>query len=70
MRTLRKQQHIRFHGNKDLVRAEIDVDDFDELPEVEDIDGLILAQGSTAHVINDGALYELNGEGEWKKQGG
>lgn len=70
---IRHKKHIRFEGDKALIRVEIDLDSADELPEKEpsdgELSGCILAQGSTAHVIDDGDFYELNSSGDWVKQG-
>ncbi len=47
------------------IRAEIDVDTADELPETDSISGRILHQGSTALIIKEGRIAMLSGDGHW-----
>ena len=48
-----------------IIRAEIDVDTADELPETDGISGRILHQGSTALIIKEGRIAVLSGDGKW-----
>ena len=52
------------HGRQSI-RAEIDVDTADELPETDSISGRILHQGSTALIIKEGRIAILSGDGHW-----
>lgn len=64
----------RFIGfvEKDGVRKsyeylEIDVDTASELPDGE-IDGIVIAHGSIAHIVTTGEFYALSGDGKWYNQ--
>lgn len=50
-----------------MYRAHIVVDDADELPNYDGIEGVILVQGTVADVINEGTQYQLNSGGEWNE---
>lgn len=52
---------------RSVMRAEMVVDTVEELPAVDGLDGVLLAQGSVANVINEGTKYQLNSSGEWKE---
>lgn len=57
----------RDKAGKEHFRAEIVADTVEELPAVDGLDGVLLAQGSVADVINEGTKYQLNSSGEWKE---
>lgn len=69
MLTLRNEHFIRFANEFDMgtliIRAEIDIDTADELPEADSISGKILHQGSTALIIKEGRFAILSGDGHW-----
>lgn len=69
MLSVRREKFIKFAGTSPLdnsvVRAEIDVDTADELPETDGISGRILHQGSTALIIKEGRIAMLSGDGHW-----
>ena len=69
MLSVRREKFIKFASNSPLdnsvVRAEIDVDTADELPETDGISGRILHQGSTALIITEGRVAVLSGDGHW-----
>lgn len=54
---------------KKIIRANIQVDEESELPDVDEFDGLVLAQGSIAWDISTGAFYGMTSDGQWIKQG-
>lgn len=66
MRTIRTSRFINFTDDgKSIERVELDVDTIDELPDGE-LNGVILAHGSTAFIVNEGIMLKLNGSGEWR----
>ena len=65
MLTIRSEYFIKYVNGSSEIRAEIDVDTVDELPEVDSIGGRILHQGSTALIIKEGKLAVLSGDGKW-----
>lgn len=68
MKEIRNEKFIYFEGNKAVVRADIQTDTVDELPEISDFSGRILAMGSVAWVIGTGDFYGLNSSGAWVNQ--
>ena len=75
MMTLRSEYFIKhapeteLNEKKSVIRAEIDVDTADELPETYGIPGRILHQGSSAFIIKEGRLAVLAGDGHWYENG-
>ena len=73
MLSIRREKFIKFAGTSPLdgsvVRAEIDVDTADELPETDGISGRILHQDSTALIIREGRVAILSGDGHWHING-
>ena len=67
--TIRNESFLRFNGDLSEVIAEINVDTADELPEVNEIPGRILHQGSTALIIKEGRLAVFSGDGHWYVNG-
>ncbi|MDE7098773.1 MAG: hypothetical protein K2O60_06470 [Ruminococcus sp.] len=69
MITLRSESFIKHSPEPNekisIIRAEIDVDTRDELPEIDGISGRILHQGSTALIITEGKIAVLGGDGKW-----
>ena len=69
MITLRSENFIKHAPEPNekisIIRAEIDVDTRDELPEIDEISGRILHQGSTALIIKEGKIAVLGGDGTW-----
>ncbi len=67
MITIRNKHFTKFADNKhtSVIRAEIDVDTVNELPETDGIPGNILHQGSIAYVIKSGEFYVLASDGKW-----
>ena len=60
----------RFHGtenDRDLIEAEIQVDELEELPEPDEFEGKRLIMGSQCWVIGTGDLYGLTSTGDWVK---
>ena len=71
MITKRTARFIDF-VEKDGVRKsyeylEIDVDTVAELPDGE-LDGIVIAHGSIAHIVSTGEFYALGGDGKWYNQ--
>lgn len=52
-------------NNKSCVIAEIYVDNANELPEKNGIDGIELVQSSIAYVISTGEIYIFGDDGKW-----
>ena len=69
MITLRSESFIKHAPEPtekiSIIRAEIDVDTRDELPEIDGISGRILHQGSTALIITECEIAILGGDGKW-----
>ncbi len=63
--TIRNESFLRFNGDLSEVIVEINVDTADELPEVDEIPGRILHQGSTALIIKESRVAVLSGDGHW-----
>ena len=60
----------RFHGtenDRDLIEAEIQIDELEELPEPDEFEGKRLIMGSQCWVIGTGDLYGLTSTGDWVK---
>ncbi|HRR77446.1 MAG: hypothetical protein IJK31_07410 [Ruminococcus sp.] len=70
MISIRNSRFIRFNEGAFVIRAELDVDTADELPDYDDFEGHELAQGSIAHVITTGEFYCLAGDNAWYNQDG
>lgn len=75
MQTVMTRKHIRYDESdgtkRDVVLAFIAVGSASELPDIDEIDGLLLNEGSGAWDISTGATYGLkvtSGSGEWVKQ--
>ena len=71
MITKRTARFIDF-VEKDGVRKsceylELDVDTASELPDGE-LDGIVIAHGSIAHIVTTGEFYALGGDGKWYNQ--
>ncbi len=66
--TFIKFKTVNETGKISVVREEIICDTAAELPEVVQ-DDRELYFGSIGYVINEDALYIVNGEGEWTKEG-
>ena len=71
MITKRTARFIDF-VEKDGVRKsceylEFDVDTASELPDGE-LDGIVIAHGSIAHIVTTGEFYALGGDGKWYNQ--
>ncbi len=66
--TFIKSKNVSETSQISVVREEIICDTAAELPEVVQEDRE-LYHGSIGYVINEDALYILNGEGEWTKEG-
>lgn len=73
MMTLRSEYFIKHAPESDgkisVIRAEIDVDTADELPETDGIPGRILHQGSSAFIVKEGRLAVLASDGHWYENG-
>lgn len=67
---IRSTKFLRYIGGKRACEVELDCDELDDLPEIDSFPDVVLAMGSTAHVIGDDTLHELNGSGEWVQQKG
>lgn len=65
MLTITNEKFIRFENGTSVVVAELNVDTKAELPEVDDIEGRTLHQGSTALIITEGKLAILGGDDKW-----
>ncbi|MDE7097592.1 MAG: hypothetical protein K2O60_00400 [Ruminococcus sp.] len=69
MITLRSESFIKHSPEPNekisIIRAEIDVDTRDELPEIDGISERILHQGSTALIITECEIAILGGDGKW-----
>jgi len=60
----------RFHGtenDRDLIEAEIQIDELEELPEPDEFESKRLIMGSQCWVIGTGDLYGLTSTGDWVK---
>lgn len=64
---IRNSEFIKYEGNMNYVRYEIDVDTVAELPETIE-EGSVIAQGSIAWVISTGEFYGMTSEGSWVNQ--
>jgi hypothetical protein len=73
MISLRSSKFIEFiddngtRKSKELL--ELEVDTVAELPDGE-IDGIVIAHGSIAHIVTTGDLYSVAGNGNWYNQDG
>ena len=64
-----KSEDFKYYSNGvSTVRADIIVDSAEELPDIDDISGRILFQGSIAWDISTGDFYALTSTGEWINQ--
>lgn len=73
MITIKSKKFLRYalRGNeRSKVEAELWVDDVNELPTADGIEGYTLAQGSIAYAIRSGEIYVMDSEGTWHKSGG
>ena len=70
MISIRNSVFIKFDDGDSVERMELDIDSAEELPEIDDFDGKIIAQGSIAWDISTGDFYGLDSEGEWHNQNG
>ena len=66
---IRNESFLKFNGDLSEVIAEINVDTADELPEVDEIPGRILHQGSTALIIKESRIAVLAGDSHWYVNG-
>lgn len=67
-RTARFIDFIEKDGvRKSYEYLEIDVDTVAELPDGE-LDGIVIAHGSIAHIVSTGEFYALGGDGKWYNQ--
>lgn len=55
-------------SDQSLIVAQIECDEYADLPGISDFTGRTLVKGSTAHVIADNTIYELNSAGNWIRQ--
>lgn len=73
MVSIRSSKFIKFiddngtRKSKELL--ELEVDTVAELPDGE-IDGIVIAHGSIAHIVTTGDLYSVAGDGDWYNQDG
>jgi hypothetical protein len=73
MVSIRSSKFIEFiddngtRKSKELL--ELEVDTVAELPDGE-IDGIVIAHGSIAHIVTTGDLYSVAGDGDWYNQDG
>lgn len=68
MITLKDKAYKKYgvkQGTRSKIEAEVWVDEVNELPAPNAIDGYTLTQGSIAYVIHSGAMFILDGAGEW-----
>lgn len=72
MYSIRDTEFIRYDhsSGRSVNRLEIDVDSASDLPAADDIDGILLYQGSIAWDISTGDFYGLRSDGTWYKQDG
>lgn len=72
MYSIRNTEFIRYDhsSGRSVNRVEIDVDSASDLPAADDIDGILLYQGSIAWDISTGDFYGLKSDGTWYKQDG
>lgn len=73
MVTIKEKQYLRHAlrtSERSIIVAELMVDEASELPTVDGLRGLELAQGSIAYVIRSGEMYVMDSEGTWYKSGG
>lgn len=70
MLTIRESVAVGYDetSQKNINRVHLDVDTASDLPTSTGIDGMVLAQGSTAWVISTGDCYGLKSDGTWVKQ--
>ncbi len=71
MVSIRKTVCISYVKNSDgryFITAEIIADAASELPDVNAFDAYILAQGSTAQVMETGEFYVMDSSGNWCKK--
>lgn len=73
MVTIRSSKFVAFveadEQRKSKELLDLEVDTVDELPDGE-IDGIVIAHGSIAHVITTGDFYSYGGDGNWYNQDG
>lgn len=66
MINIRKTVFTAFtENNRSRVIAEIYVDNPNELPDKDSVDGLEFVQSSIAYVISTGEIYVLGNDGNW-----
>lgn len=68
MKQIKKE---RFFGTEDglnLIEAEIDVDELEELPAVDEFAGKRLIIGSECRVAGTGDIYIMTSKGDWVKR--
>lgn len=72
MYSIRDTEFIRYDSTAErcVNRVEIDVDTASDLPDADDIEGILLYQGSIAWDISTGDFYGLKSNGTWVKQNG
>lgn len=63
--TILNERFVQYDGKSDEIILEIVVDTADELPEIDEIPGKILHQGSIAYVVKTGEFFVLSNDGEW-----
>ena len=68
MISIKKEEFVKYENNLSVVRAKLNVDSAEELPETDDFSGKVLFQGSTARDISTGDVYALTSTGEWVVQ--
>lgn len=65
MLSILNENFIGLDSGIKIVRAEINVDTADELPEIDGIEGKKLYQGSVAYIITENKIAVLSGKGKW-----
>ena len=70
MYSIRDTEFIRYDhsSGRSVNRVEIDVDTASDLPAADDIDGILLYQGSIAWDISTGDFYGMQSDGTWCRQ--
>ena len=68
MITIRNSTFIKFDDEVSVERMELDIDSATELPEADDFEGRLIAQGSIAWDITNGEFYGMDSSGEWHNQ--
>ena len=67
MKQIKKERFFGTEDSRNLIEAEIDVDELEELPAVDEFAGKRLIMGSQCWVIGTGDLYGLTSTGDWVK---